>query len=100
MIQPASRPNRIPAMPNAIPSDFMRNARSYLGALERRHILTDHTIEADEHRTRNDGVTDGHLIQVRQHPEERQVLEIEIVAGVDAEACVVRDLRRPGKHAE
>ena len=38
--------------------------------------------------------------QVRQRPEKRQVFEVQIVAGVDAQPGGMRDIRGPGVDAE
>ena len=41
-------------------------------------------------------MADRHLVEVRQRLEQRQVLEIEIVAGVHADAKLEREVRRSG----
>ena len=52
-------------------------------------------VEADEQRPRDDRMADRHLVEMRQRPEQREVVEVEIVAGVDAEAQRVGELGRP-----
>ena len=53
-------------------------------------------IEADEQRARDDGVADRDLVEERQLPEQHQIVEIEVVSGVDAEAERVRQTRGLG----
>ena len=47
-------------------------------------------VEADEDRAADQRVADRHLVDVRHPPEDRQVVQVEVVAGVHAEAAVVR----------
>src|SRR5215831_6185946 len=100
MIQPATSPKATPAMPNAIPSDFIakfdhtpncrvsKPGRACRGRgcarspLQDRQVLAYHPVEPDVECPRDDGVADRHLVQMRQGPEQDQVVEIEIVAGV------------------
>ena len=49
--------------------------------------------QADEERPADKRVADRDLVQVRQGAEEREVAKVEIVAGIDAEAEVVRAAR-------
>ena len=57
-----------------------------------REVVADGAIETDPQRVTDQRVADRHLVEMRQRPEQRQVLQIEIVAGVDAEAERVREL--------
>ena len=59
-------------------------------------VFADRAIEPDEQRTADQGVADRHFVEMRQRAEEREVREIEIVAGVDAEAELVRQPRHVG----
>src|SRR6476469_8462125 len=52
-------------------------------------VLAHDPLETDIQGARHDRVTDGHLLEVRQIPEQDQVVEVEIVSGVDAHACSV-----------
>ena len=56
--------------------------------------------EADEQRARHDRVADRHFIQMRKLAEQHEVVQIEIVAGVDAEAEGSRQPRRLHVHLE
>src|SRR5262249_18543107 len=55
-------------------------------------ILTHHGREADKHRPRHDGVPDRYLVEMRQRTEQPEIVEVEIVAGIDAEAQLMRQL--------
>ena len=59
-------------------------------AFEGRQVLADDAIEADEDRAADDGMTDRHLVEVRHPAEDREVVEIEVVAGVDAKPAIGR----------
>ena len=52
--------------------------------------------EADEHGARDDRVADRHLVQERQLAKDDEIVEIEIVAGVDAKSHAVGEARRLG----
>jgi hypothetical protein len=57
-------------------------------------VLAHDRLEADKQGTRHEGVADGHLVESREIAEKHQVVQIEIVAGVDAEA---ERPREPGR---
>ena len=61
-------------------------------AARRRYSRTT-LVETDEQRAADQGVADRHLVEVRQRAEQHEVVEIEIVPGVDAEAERVRERR-------
>src|SRR5580765_3011361 len=63
-------------------------------------ILPHDRRQPDENRARDDRVADRHFVEVRQIPEQDEIVEIEIVAGVDAEAERVRERRHPGELCE
>ncbi len=56
-------------------------------------------VEADEQRVADQRVADRDLVEVRQAAEQRQVVEVEVVAGVDAEAEIVGQLGGGGEAA-
>ena len=56
-------------------------------------VLSHGAFEADEQRVADERVADRHFVEVRQRAEERQIVEVEIVAGVDAETELVRERR-------
>src|SRR6185436_19565561 len=71
--------------------------RSYVSSPRRakdRQVLTNDRFEAGKERARDDRVADRHLIQVGKFAKQDEVLQIEIVAGVDAEADRAREARR------
>ena len=47
-------------------------------------VLTHHGVQTHEHRPRHERMTDRHLLHVRHREKRRQVLEVEIMPGVDA----------------
>src|SRR4051812_8494856 len=63
---------------------------------EERKVFPNDRIEPDEQRPRHDRMTDRYLVQKRQGAEEREVVEIEIVACIDAEPKGMRELRHLG----
>ncbi len=61
-----------------------------------RQIIPHRPIQPHIKRVADERVPDRHFVEVRQRAEERQVVEVEIVAGVDANAEAVREAsRRP-----
>src|SRR5262252_6183165 len=95
--QPAIRPNSTPAIPKATASLFMRNTdhiRAHLDNEEQRgpsglpehvEVLANHRAQTDEHRARNNGVSDRDFVEERQFTEDDEVREIEVVSGIDAQ---------------
>src|SRR5207249_10924646 len=57
-------------------------------------VLADDGFKTFENRARDDRVADRDLIEMRKLAEDRQVVEIEVVAGVDAETERMRQARR------
>src|SRR5437762_13913976 len=65
-------------------------------ALHRQHVkIFAHTLrQADEDRIADEGVADRDFVEMRQPAEQHEVVEIEVVPGVHAEAKRMRELRR------
>src|SRR5437660_1584518 len=63
-------------------------------------IFTDHGREPSEEGARDDGVTDRHFVEKWQAAKYREVRQVEIVPGVDAESERMRQTRSTGKHRE
>src|SRR5579862_2617408 len=109
MTQPASRPKSMPAMPYAIDSDFIIKkvsprrtqllssvssvVKSSYRSYKNREVFAHDGLEADKERARHDRVPDRHFVQMRERAEHRQILEVEVVAGVHAKAEGLRSLR-------
>src|SRR5580765_2219322 len=89
MIHPRISPKAAPAMPKITPSRDMYRLSYY-----RVQVILDGLRQADPQRVTDERVADRHLGQVRQRPEEHQVLQIEIVSGIDAQTEFVREPRR------
>src|SRR5687768_12744575 len=53
-------------------------------------VLANGLGESDEDRVANQGVSDRHLVEVRKAPEDHEVIEVEIVSGVHADAKGMR----------
>src|SRR5947207_11275304 len=98
IVRPSSARNETP-LPAANTGDAMRRkrrtpvfTRAPSGGehiKEFAHALA----EADKKRVADERVADRHLVEVRQPPEHHEVVEIEIVPGVDAQAQRMRKLR-------
>ena len=79
-----------PESPNVHASRFTADLiRSYLQDAE---IVPHRPIKTNPERVTDQRVADRHFVEVRQGPKQQQVLEIEVVPGVDAEAEGVREL--------
>ena len=59
-------------------------------------IVPDRPIQPDVQRMADERVADRYLVEVRERAEQREVVEIEIVAGIDAEAEAVGEPRGGG----
>ena len=70
----------------------MAHFRSYKNA----QIFAYDGVEATEERPRHDGMADRHFVKMRKRPKHREVVEIEIVAGIHAKAERVRRTRGAG----
>src|SRR5688500_12817411 len=87
-------PKHIPATAKTADSSFMNKGRSYrikgseASPLSRQHlqVLANAAIEADEERVAHEGMTDRDLFQVRQTAEEHQVVQVQVVSGIDRKA--------------
>jgi hypothetical protein len=66
----------------------------------RRQIIADGAVETDVERVRDQRVADRDFVEMRQRAEERQVVQIEVVARVDAEAQRVGEVGGGGIAAE
>src|SRR5215204_410342 len=98
MIQPRITPKHMPAMTYAIESAFIGSTvyglRSTGHTKDRRpetilfhrqgfQVVADAALQAHEQRVADERVADRDLIEVRESPEQDQIFEVEIVAGVD-----------------
>src|ERR1700716_1070715 len=118
MIHPAISPKTMPATPNAMASDFIRNsdhssvrrtqstsARPRSGSRgrssrdasvsrgEHLEVFAHDGFQADEQGPRYERVSDRDLVQMRQVAKQHEVVEIEIVARVDTEPERMRETR-------
>ena len=61
---------------------------------EHAQVLTDAAIQADEQRMADERMANRDFLQMRQRPEKRQVVEVEVMPGVYAKTQRVRELCR------
>src|SRR5262245_39933142 len=96
---PAASP-RLPgrtALGGSLPFDFAgcRELRvAMTSVFQQLEVVPYGAIEANPECAADERVTDRDLIQKRQRSEEHEVLEIEIVAGIDAKSQRMREFRR------
>src|SRR5579862_1021446 len=102
---PRIQPTRTPKQANDTAvmrvSGFMRARtttrpplRSYSG--DRGEVLADGPVEPHPQSPADERVADRHLSEVRQRTKQRQVLQVEVVTGVDAQPEIVGETRGRG----
>src|SRR5580765_7170919 len=94
-IHPTSTPKHVKEMAATIVSRLTGTprflTRSY--RVQDFEIVPDGPVESHPQRVADECVADGHLIQVRERAEQGQVVEIEIMTGVDVHAQIVGQAR-------
>src|SRR5690606_32115951 len=86
--------------PGVSPPSYAPRRRSSVRGGEDLEVFADDLLEAHEERPGDEGVADGDFVEVGELAEEWEVVEIEVVAGVHAEAAGVRDAGRLGVDLE
>src|SRR5688572_14317508 len=99
---PRMTPKHIPATANATDSAFMNrmilvhhqrpSEPGPSGRPEDVQVLADAAVEPHKHRAADQGVPDRHLLEVGQRSKQDQVVQVQIVTGVDAQAERVCEL--------
>src|SRR5712691_10498641 len=98
IVRPSSARNETPR-PAANAGEAIRQTRKVLDSQDIKKFA-DALREADKQRVADERVADRHFIEMRQAAEQHEVVEIEVVTRVHAEAERMRELRGAGVDGE